>query len=203
MENTEKKSLAESFINGLKNTVVELEELRVQAALGKAEAKEMYEEAKKKLSASVHEAKHQFSEMKNNEQVLKLVNAFEFLQVQLALGKAETEEAFESQYKKIVTALKNLEENFKSDLKDNAHFAQLHLELEKFKIKLQLMTLHYKLNMIKAEYNFEQKKTEFFQKLDELKVKMLDKEAVLKNKWDHLSDEIAEGYSHLKNIFTN
>lgn len=27
---------------------------------------------------------------------------------------------------------------------------------------------------------------------------MLDKEAVLKNKWDHLSDEITEGYSHLK-----
>lgn len=203
MENTEKKSLAESIIDGLKKTVVELEELRLQAALGKAEAKEMYEEAKKKLSASVHEAKQNFSEIKDNEQILKLINAFEFLQVQLALGKAETEEAFESQYKKIVAALKNLEENFKSELKDNAHFAQLHLELEKFKIKLQLMTLHYKLNMIKAEYNFEQKKTDFFHKLDELKVKMLNKEAALKNKWDHLSDEIAEGYTHLKNMFTH
>ncbi len=201
METSEKKSLSESIIDNLKKAVVELEELRVQAALGKAEAKDVYEEAKKKLHVYLQEAKIKFSEVKNNEDVLTLIHAFEHLQVQLALGKAETKEVFEEQYHKISEALNHLEKNFREEIKNNTHFAQLHLEVEKFKIKLELMVLHYKLNKIKAEYNFEQKKTEFFETLDAIKSRMQKKEADLKHQWDHLSEEISEAYTNLKKTF--
>ena len=50
METTATTSITEKIISGLKKAAVELEEFRLQAALGKAEAHDAYEKAKKIFS---------------------------------------------------------------------------------------------------------------------------------------------------------
>ena len=201
METSEKKSIVDSIIKGAHDAIGEIEALRVQVALGTAEAKDLYEETKKKFYSYIQEAKTKFNTLKNKEDVIRLMNTFEFLQVQLALGKAETKEVFEEQEKKIIKALNKLERDVKGDERYSEAYARIHLEIEKFKIKLQLLGLHYELKKIKTEYSFEQKKKEFLSNLSELKTRMLTKKE--KDNWEHFKEEIQEAYSHLKNAFTN
>ena len=49
MENTENTQFLDKVVQSLKKAVVEVEEFQVQAALGKAEAQDKYEEVKKKF----------------------------------------------------------------------------------------------------------------------------------------------------------
>ena len=64
METLEKTSISDKIISGLKKAAVELEELRLQSALGKAQARDAYEEAKKKFNKYVHEAKLRVDNLK-------------------------------------------------------------------------------------------------------------------------------------------
>jgi hypothetical protein len=179
----------------------EIEELRVQIDLGKMEAKDLFEEVKKKFSEKIREAKEHFSTLKNNEEVLKVINAFEHLQLQLNLGIAETEDIFEEQRKKLDQGFQSLETALKSNPVLKEYYAKLQLEIEKFKIKMELLGLKYKLKTIRTEYNFEEKKARFFEKLDGLRDKAVEKEEVVTAKWENFQKEVTEAYSHLKKAF--
>jgi ElaB/YqjD/DUF883 family membrane-anchored ribosome-binding protein len=58
---TEKESVTEKIISGLRNAADEMEKLRVQIALGKMEAHDEYENARKKFNAFLHEAKQKMN----------------------------------------------------------------------------------------------------------------------------------------------
>jgi hypothetical protein len=201
MEKNLGETIASKIVEGVEAALTEIDELRVQLALGKAEAKELYEINKKRFHASVQEMENTFRELRKDEAILPLVNAMETLRVQLALGKAETKELFEEQYDKIYKALNQLELQLKSNKTINENYARLHLELEKFKIKLELFALHYKLKKISAQFNFENRKAELAEKLDGIKAKMLLKQKEGKEKWENFQEEIKEAYNHLKSAF--
>src|SRR5687767_9101842 len=133
METPGNKTVTDTIIEGLKRAVVEIEELRVQVSLGKAEAKDLYENVKRSFNAKLHEAKMRLKSLKTNADVLPLVNAFEHLQVQLALGIAESKDTFEVQRKKIEQALGKLEATIEGHKTHDETYAGLHLEIEKFK----------------------------------------------------------------------
>ena len=61
MQTQEKTKLTDRVIDHLKKTLVEMEELRVQVALGKAEAKDLYENASLKFKNHLHEAQQRFA----------------------------------------------------------------------------------------------------------------------------------------------
>lgn len=201
MEKNLGETIAAKIVEGVQAALTEVDELRVQLALGKAEAKELYEINKKRFHASVQEMENKFRELKKDEAILPLVNAMETLRVQLALGKAETKELFEEQYDKIHIALNQLESELKNNKTISENYARLHLELEKFKIKLELFALHYKLKKISAQFDFENRKAELAEKLDAIKAKMLLKQKEGKEKWENFQDEIKEAYEHLKSAF--
>jgi hypothetical protein len=201
MEKNLGETIASKIVEGVEAALTEIDELRVQLALGKAEAKELYEINKKRFHASVQEMENTFRELRKDEAILPLVNAMETLRVQLASGKAETKELFEEQYDKIYKALNQLELQLKSNKTINENYARLHLELEKFKIKLELFALHYKLKKISAQFNFENRKAELAEKLDGIKAKMLLKQKKGKEKWENFQEEIKEAYNHLKSAF--
>jgi len=200
MATTTKKNPVDYIINGLKTTASELEELQVQIALGKAEAKDIFEKIKKSLHASVQQLKVKINVSKINEDVLPMVNALEHLQVQLALGIAETKETFEDQRKHIEHSLLELENKLKSGA-PGRQVAKMHLEIEKFKAKLQLLSLHYKLRKINIEYDVKQKKIDFEQKLNTLKTKLDLKGGQARNKWRHFKEEIEEAFADMKSVF--
>lgn len=201
MEKNLGETIAAKIVEGVEAALTEIDELRVQLALGKAEAKELYEINKKRFHTSVQEMENKFRELKKDEAILPLVNALETLRVQLALGKAETKELFEEQYDKIHKALNQLESELKNNKTISENYARLHLELEKFKIKLELFALHYKLKKISAQFDFENRKAELAEKLDGIKAKMLLKQKEGKEKWENFQEEIKEAYNHLKSAF--
>ena len=94
----------EKIIEGLKTSALELEKLQVQAALGKAEAKQKYEDARRKFNADIQNAKNAAKE--KYEEIKPLL---ESLQVQFALGKAEAKEKFDTNMKKFSEAIREIE----------------------------------------------------------------------------------------------
>ncbi len=110
MEKNE-KHLADSLIDNLKKATSEFENLQVQMALGKAEAKDKYDEFSKNVNNIIQEAKTKFFNQK--DKVERLKGKFEHLQLQFALGKAETKEAIAEQKKNIIAAIHDVEKIIK------------------------------------------------------------------------------------------
>jgi hypothetical protein len=202
---TKEKTIADKVIEGFKEAVVEMEELRLQVGLGKLEAQDLYEESKKKFNTYVHEAKTKLTTFKDSvsNNTTTVLTAFETLQVQLALGKAETKEAFEEQIKAINKGITELEAVILNNKTSNEIYTKLLMEIKKFKIKVEILKLRYELKEVDTEEIFEKKKKEFLINLAEIKLKMLGKSNDQKNKWEHFQDEINEAYGHLKNAFVN
>ena len=64
MKNQEDVQFMDKVIEALRKTAVELEEFRVQAALGKAEAQDKYEEVKKNFNLFIHDSEHKVKGIK-------------------------------------------------------------------------------------------------------------------------------------------
>jgi flagellar hook-basal body complex protein FliE len=203
MDTTKEESFTDKIINGLKKAAVELEEFRVQAALGKAEAHDAYEEAKKKFRQYLHEAEQRFDKSKTTvkDTVEELKVVFQVLQVQLALGKAETREAFEAQRKKISQALHTLETLLENNKITAEYYEVLHTEIQKFKIKMEILKLRYELNKMSAQEEFEEKKKDFSAKMEDIAKKLKEKEKKAEKTWEHFRDDIAEAYNDMKKSF--
>lgn len=94
----------------LRNSAGKLEELQVQASLGKAEFTEQLEHMKKETRDHLSQAKAgaQAFAGRSKEKLDELRAKFEHLELQLALGKAETKEELERQSRKIAEALQKL-----------------------------------------------------------------------------------------------
>ena len=203
METLEKTSLTEKIINGLRKAAEELEHFQLQFALGKAQAKDAYEETKKNFYRYIHEAKILLENAKEitKEKATILKTILEELQVQLALGKAETKEAFEEQRKKITNALNDLEALIRSNKTSSEYYSKLMMETEKFKVKMEILRMQYKLNKLDKHVAMNDKKVEFSKKLSDIKNRMAKKEQKAEGKWEHFREEISDAYSHLKKAF--
>jgi hypothetical protein len=134
-----------SFASQVKSKI---EDLEVQLALGKAEAEDWLEEEKMKFSAFIGRVKGAVDKAENirKEKKEELITKCEELQVQLALGKAETREAFETQKSKIDVAMKNFQKGVQTvddelsdipGLLENAG-SQLISKLEAFEVQFEL-----------------------------------------------------------------
>ena len=102
--------IGDNVVSFFKNAATKLEELQVQTALGKAELSDKLEEIKK-------EAQHKISQMRadlnsvvkdKKESLDHLKAKLEHLELQLALGKAETAEELKEQKKKLTEAIKDI-----------------------------------------------------------------------------------------------
>ncbi len=94
----------EKVIDGLRKAAIELEKFQVQAALGKAEAKDKYEQARKEFNINLEAAKR-IAKGKYEE----LKPTLESFEVQFALGKAEVKQHFEESIKGFSQALRQVE----------------------------------------------------------------------------------------------
>lgn len=203
MNTSNQKSLTDVIIEGLKAAATELEEFRVQAALGKAEARDAYEDAKKKFRHFIHEAGQSFASSQSHakDRLDELRAVFETLQVQLALGKAETREAFEEQRKKILQALHAIENFLENNGLTAEYYKLIHNEIAKFRIKLEILRLRYELNKMDAREEFEARKREFAIRFEKIKENLHEKEKGAEKMWDQFRQDIAEAYGDLKKAF--
>ena len=194
---TDNTTFTDHVAQALRRAATEIEELRVQASLGKAEAKEKYEEIKKKFNSYVHEAKSQVNEGMDKYDDIR--QKMDELKVQLALGKAEGYEAFQEQKKKILASLKELEDNIRTNPTVNRVYAILLIEIEKFKVQLEWLEEKLKEGGEKAADTFEKQKEEFNKLIQRIADKFSkDEDEEDKSRWDHFQNEVSAAFSHLK-----
>jgi hypothetical protein len=107
----------DNIISFFKQAAVKLEELQVQSALGKAELEDKFEEIKKETRDQYNHLKAEVNStlQKDGEQWNKLKAKFEHLEVQLALGKAETKDMLEEQKKNLSKAFQEVKDMIKND----------------------------------------------------------------------------------------
>ncbi len=198
MDTTERIHYTDQVVAGLRKAAIELEELQVQATLGKAEAKDKFEDVKKKFNLFVHESKATVDT--GNEKVEMLQGKLEELRLQLALGKADTLDAFQAQKKKILHALHDIEYKIKDSEVLGPIYARLIVEIEKFKIELEILEQRFdERRRAAADPNkSEEKRQEFKTFVDGITGRFNKKD---ETKWKHFLSEISEAFGHLKGAF--
>jgi hypothetical protein len=196
-----KSNLSDLIVDGLKNITTDIEKLRVQITLGKYEARDLFENVKKDLRHGLHEIKEKFDKVSATDETRKIINGIEHLRVQLALGIAETEDIFNEQKKKIDEALSDLEKTIKSDPGLRLLYAEMHLQLEKFKMKVVLLSMQFRLKKISTQFNWEDKKEQFNAGLEDLRKKLAEKESKAKERFDHFQEEMNNAFEHVRKAF--
>lgn len=198
MENKQDIQFIDKVIGALRKTAVNLEELQVKTALGKAEAQEKYEEVKKEFNLFIHDSEFKIKGIKQNIEELK--SKFDVLRVQLALGKAETKEIFKKQKKELLLTLHEIEVKIKSNETLNRMYALTLIEIEKFKIQLEILEQKYNRDKKETKSSFEKAKQEFNSFIENLKVKYGTKKE--ETKLEHFQNEISQAFVHFKKAFS-
>lgn len=198
MKNTHDTKFVEKVIGALRKTATELEEFQVQAALGKAEAKDKYEEVKKKFNSFIHDSRSKIDDVK--EKIEEINTKFDELRVQLALGKAETKEVFKKQKKQLLSTLHEIEVKIKANETLNRVYAFTLIEIEQFKIQLEILEQKFGKDKKEAKDSFEKGKQDFNSFIDRFRSKYGKKKEV--SKFEHFQTEISEAFDHFKNAFS-
>jgi len=199
MKNKEDIQFVDKVIGALRKTAVELEEFRVQATLGKAEAQDKYEEVKKKFNLFVHDSEFKIKGVK--EKIDELNAKFDELRVQLALGKAETKEVFKKQKKDLLLTLHDIEVKIKTNDTLNRMYALTLIEIEQFKIQLEILEQKFNKEKVEAKGTFEKGKDDFNAFISKLKEKY-GKKKEEETKLEHFQNEISEAFDHFKKAFS-
>ena len=198
MKNTQDIQFVDKVIGALRKTAIELEEFQVKAALGKADAQDKYEDVKKKFNLFIHDSEFKIKGIK--EKIIELNTKFDELRVQLALGKAETKEIFKKQKKQILLILHDIEVKIKTNETLNRMYALTLIEIEQFKIQLEILEQKYTRDKREVKDTFEKGKKDFNSFIDRFKGKYGKKKE--ETKLEHFQNEISEAFDHFKKAFS-
>lgn len=198
MKKTQDIQFVDKVIGALRKTSIELEEFQVKAALGKADAEDKYEEVKKKFNLFIHDSEFKVNNIK--EKIEELNTKFDELRVQLALGKAETKEVFKKQKKQLILIIHDIEVKIKTNETLNRMYALTLIEIEQFKIQLEILEQKFNKDKKEAKDTFEEGKNDFNSFIDKLKYKYGKKKE--ETKLEHFQNEISEAFDHFKKAFS-
>jgi tRNA U34 5-methylaminomethyl-2-thiouridine-forming methyltransferase MnmC len=199
---TSKKPILEKVADKLLTAQQEIDELVVQFALGKAEGKEKFEEIKKEFRQRVSEFRTLLETASSDFLTPEARQRIEELEVQLALGKADSKELFEEQKKKIMKALDEVESEIKSwigsKLPDN--FSH---EVEKFKLKLEIIRLKFHLKKFEMKDAFKDSMADSKRKIEKITESIRQKLKDGSLKYSDFRDEMSIAYKHLKKALSD
>jgi hypothetical protein len=128
----------------------------------------------------------------------RLKTRVEDLELQLALGKSETKEIFEAQRKKILEALVRLENDLKQSLPASINLEELYHEIEKFKLKLEIIRLKFILKKFMVKDSFREKMKDARRNVSRLTDQASSKWKAGSEKLTDFKDEIQLAYKHLR-----
>lgn len=189
----------------------ELDDLEIQISLGEEEYIDAFEEQKSKFLQYADGAASAINEQMEkygvSDKANALVGKLDELRLQLALGKADSKDAFEAQREKLEDKLNNCSSAF-DEYKGMAGEKAGEIgdafkgQLERFRTKLDVYRLHFALGSADAQDEWKEKKKEFQGKISELRQKAEERGAKeveeAEEKWDAVKDELSEAYEHMK-----
>jgi hypothetical protein len=192
------KPVLERISDRLLEAQQELDELAVQFALGKAEARDKFEEIKTSFKSYVTAFKSKLNQGEVHQLTQQLRSRIDELELQLALGKVETKELFEEQRKKIMDSLTAFEDALNRSLPALVDVDVLYHEIEKFKLKLEIIRLKFVLKKFSIKDSFRERMKESRLKVTKLTDQLNANWESGNNKLSNLKDEIQLAYRHLR-----
>jgi arsenate reductase-like glutaredoxin family protein len=198
MKTAENTKIIDKAVDFLRKAAVELEEFQVQASLGKAELEDTYEDTKKKFNQFIHDSKFKMKQGKDKYDDMRTL--FDELIVQLNLGKAETVDAFKEQKHKILAKLHDIEVKVKTNESLNNFYKQLLLDIEMFKVKLEILESNLEKGKDNFKANYDKGKQEFLEFVEKFKTKYEKKKE--ETPWENFQGEMTEALRHFKQAFT-
>jgi DNA repair exonuclease SbcCD ATPase subunit len=183
----------------------QLQQTKEQALAKLEDRKKTLNEALDNLKSAVANAKGIADDTKKQVQA-----EFDDLQAQLALGKAETQDAFRTQAKKIQDSIATLEASLDKHLDAAGHAAEAALEMaaDKFiaatiEYEAQADALAEQFAMKKADLTaqLQDKKNDLQQRINEFKAQIQGKREMAKDKAATFENELSAGISQIKQAF--
>jgi hypothetical protein len=178
------------------------DELRVQAALGKAEAKELIDEERKNLYDYISKERallRQTAQLSvKHEQ--DLMDKFAALQNELDNAVPDTKRKFDNYKKVVLQNIYDLEFAIKTESHDVRKSLQRNLNT--FKTKLDAYRLQVAMSDYENRENLNNRKSELIGRINEIRSMVKDRQAEDK-KWEYFSEEVSESYQHLKKAFSD
>lgn len=203
MENTEttnQKPILVKIADQLLKDQQELDSLAVQLSLGKAEAKDKFEEVKKQIRKSIQEFKITIdSEYKqSNEWTHSIDVKLMELESLLSKGMADSKEIFSEQKKGILKAIEGLE----SEIKKNSEVVKLTTyfttSLKKAKLQMELFEKEMEGKKIVLTELFKNEMKIAKEKITSISERLEEKKEAVKLKAENFDVEIRLAYDHLK-----
>lgn len=199
-ESKKENPILTQIADKLTETQQELDELMVQFALGKAEARDKFEELKTAFKNWLSRWQALRNGKELNEVTARLNALVNELELQLSLGLAETKEVFEEQRKRITKSIESLEGALNENLKLLSDTDIFH-ELEKFKLKLEVIRLRFVLKKFAVKDSFREKLNAARLKASRLTAGIQNKLENKPDKLENFKDEIQLAYKHLRKAF--
>ncbi len=186
--------------------------LEAQLQQSKEQAIEELEARKKRLNETLEEFKSEVVKAKGlaDEKKTEIQARFDELQVQLALGKAETRDAVEEQKKKIQRSIATLESTIDREL--DAAGQSIDESLKKaankfivaaigLEAQMEALEVQFEVKKAGAIAQFEQKKEQLIAQIDEYKRQLEEKKRMARDKATTFEKELSNGMSQIKEAF--
>ncbi|MCK6617958.1 MAG: hypothetical protein L6Q51_09960 [Cyclobacteriaceae bacterium] len=195
---TNEKPVLVRLADGLLQAQQELDELMIQFALGKAEARDKFEELKQDFKNQLSMFKTNLDKTQWHEITQQLQPRINELEQLLSQGITETKEIFEVQRKKISNSLAEFEVELLKRLPETTELEWLYHEIEKFKLKLEIIRLKFILKKFSVKDSFRDKMKEAKQHVLKITDRFNTKLKAGTEKASNFRDEIQLAYNHLR-----
>ncbi len=185
-------------------------DVKKQLSLHLSEAEGEYETQKVNLNNWLAKTDVKLSELqKSGKSSLKEIRtSFDDLKVQATLGKAEATETIIEQQKDLNlkihnfnNALSELHKKSNGTVKEFAE--QSKMDVEKFKMRFELFKLQITLWSENKEQEWQEKKLELHNKIENMQSKFYENKAKASSTLDHFSDEMSQTWTHFKEAFSS
>jgi lipid II:glycine glycyltransferase (peptidoglycan interpeptide bridge formation enzyme) len=193
----------ENFINRWKATA---DELRVQLHLGSRELSDSFEEQKKEILRWSEEARTTL-ETEASSASAEMRTKLEELEVQAALGKAESKDAIQEQRKKLTSLITEANESSiellgdsKKNVRDLAVKADT--KFDEWHTRFDLLRLQISLGAADASVDWNDKKKDLKQSIQKLESKLEAVSDDSEEGWISFKGEISEAWTHVKKAFS-
>lgn len=182
METIEIKQKLTSFIQKAQE---EIDSLRVKATLGRMDASDVLYEMSKDMS---HNLQALSKELRNEGSELskKVEDYMERIRYQVTLGKAEAGKVYVKRKEDMRRTMVEFDHWLKNEGLGLSPETRLRIqnELEKFRLKLDILRIRYELGRLEARDVMQEKQDRFKQEFDQIS-------SSVRTEWDHTKDELS------------
>ncbi|GCC50418.1 hypothetical protein SanaruYs_06330 [Chryseotalea sanaruensis] len=200
VRNSNNTKLLKRIADSLLTAQQEIDELLLQLSLGKAEAKDKFEEIKQDLRHAIQEFKKLIRDEVKDALPIPARKKLDDLISSLNDGKVNNKIIFTNQQKKIAQALEEVEHELKDWLERSASVNYLSHEIEKYKLKMEILWLKFGLKNFELKDEVKEGLLQARKKVEGIAANIREQIGEESEKMGQVKDKIKEVYRHTLRI---